>query len=216
MSDDLAPTPTFLTSADGTRLEAVVHRPTGGVPSAVAAIAHPHPQYGGDMHNNVVAALRTGLGAAGVATVSFNFRGVGDSTGRHGGGEPERDDLAAAVDAAAALAADVPVFVCGYSFGADVALTTAHARLAAWIVVAPPLRLFADDRFVAATDPRPVHLITGEHDQFAAPPVARAATAGWRTTTVHPVEMADHFFAGATARVAALATELARACLPAG
>lgn len=211
MHDDLAPTPSTLTAADGTRLEALVHVPTsatGSAPAGVAAIAHPHPQYGGDMHNNVVGALWRGLAAAGVATVRFDFRGVGGSGGTHGGGEAERLDLLAALDAAAALAPDVPLYCCGYSFGADVALTCAHERLAAWVVVAPPLRLFGDDRFVAAGDARPVHVLAGEHDQFASTGVVRAATAGWRTTQVHEIPMADHFFAGSTARIAELVTAI--------
>lgn len=211
MPDDLAPVPTTLTAADGTRLEALVHVPAtahGAAVRGVAAIAHPHPQYGGDMHNNVVAALWRGLAAAGVATVRFDFRGVGGSGGAHGGGEAERLDLLAALDAAAALAPDAPLYCCGYSFGADVALTCVHERLTAWLVVAPPLRLFADDRFVAAVDARPVHVLAGEHDQFASPPVVRATTAGWRTTHVHDIAMADHFFAGSTARIAEIVTDI--------
>jgi alpha/beta superfamily hydrolase len=105
----------------------------------------------------------------------------------------------------------VPLFACGYSFGADVALTCTHPAIAAWIVVAPPLRLFDDDRYVAALDARPKHIISGVHDQFASPDVARSATAGWRNVQVHPIEMADHFFAGTTARITQLVGELVTA-----
>lgn len=202
------PTSGTMTSRDGTVLEMLVHRPPDRAIAAVAVIAHPHPQYGGDMHNNVVAALWRGLAAAAVVTVRFNFRGVGRSGGTQSGGAAERDDYAAALDSAAALAPDAPLYACGYSFGADVALTSTHDRLAGWIVVAPPLRLFADDAYVAALDARPTHVIAGLHDQFAAPEVVRAATAGWRNVHVHTVDMADHFFAGATARVTELTTQI--------
>ena len=209
MSDDLNPAVGSITSRDGTVLEALLHLPHGDhAPRAVAAVAHPHPQFGGDMHNNVVGALCQGLAAAGGATVRFNFRGVGASSGAHGGGRAERDDFAAALDAAARLDADAPLYACGYSFGADVALTCTHERLAAWIVVAPPLRVFADDAYVAALDARPKHILAGAHDQFAAPDMVRAATAGWRNVIVHGVDMADHFFAGTTARVADLVTQI--------
>lgn len=209
MTDDLTSYACTIASNDGTTLEAVIDR---GAPDAtigaVAAIAHPHPQYGGDLHNNVVGALQRGLAAAGAATVRFNFRGVGASGGSHSGGAHERDDYLAALDAAAALDATAPLYACGYSFGADVALTCAAPRLAAWIVVAPPLRLFTDDLYVAATDARPKHIIAGVHDQHASPAMVRAATAGWRNVVVHHVEMADHFFAGATPRVTEIVTAI--------
>ncbi len=209
MSDDLTSSARTIASRDGTVLEAVIDRPASNGPArASAAIAHPHPQFGGDLHNNVVAAVQRGLASAGASTVRFNFRGVGASGGTHSGGPLERDDYLAALDAAAALDAVTPLYACGYSFGADVALTCTHPRITAWIVVAPPLRLFADDQYVAALDARPKHIIAGVHDQYAPPDVVRAATAGWRNVHVHPVEMADHFFAGATGRVTAIVTAL--------
>jgi uncharacterized protein len=82
MVDDTNHAATTLTSADSTVLEAAIDGPaTPGAVHGVAAIAHPHPQYGGDMHNNVVVALQHGLAAGGVVTVRFNFRGVGASGG---------------------------------------------------------------------------------------------------------------------------------------
>lgn len=209
MSDDLDPRPATVTTDDGVALEAIVHAVGGpSVARGAAAIAHPHPQFGGDLHNNVVTALWRGLAAAHIATVRCNFRGVGASGGVPSGGPAERDDHLAALAAAHALAPDAPLYGCGYSFGADVALTCAHPSLVMWIVVAPPLRLFPDDAWVAALDERPVHIVAGAHDQFADPATVRAATAGWRNVHVHEIPMADHFFAGASARIAELATEL--------
>lgn len=207
MSDDLDPRPVTLRTSDGVPLECVVHAVGGpDVARGAAAIAHPHPQFGGDLHNNVVTALWRGLAAAHVATVRCNFRGVGASGGAHGGGAAERHDHLAALDAAHELAPAAPLYGCGYSFGADVALTCTHPSLVMWLVVAPPLRLFADDAWVAALDERPVHIVAGAHDQFADPATVRAATAGWRNVHVHEVPMADHFFAGATARIAEIVT----------
>jgi len=209
MSDDLNARAISITSNDGTHLEAVVDRTPASVDAiAVAAVAHPHPQYGGDMHNNVVAAMARGLTQSGVETIRFNFRGVGESGGRHSGGASERDDYFAALDAANAIDETARLYACGYSFGADVALTCGHDRLACWIVVAPPLRVFTDDLFVAAIDARPKHIIAGEHDPFASPSLVRAATAGWRNVQLHTVDMADHFFAGATASITRLVTEI--------
>jgi uncharacterized protein len=188
-----------VTTSDGVALEADAHRPA--LARAVATIAHPHPHFGGTMDHPVVGAFVDALAALDVAALRFNFRGVGRSAGSSEGGSAERLDLLGALDAAAALAAGVPLVVCGYSFGADVALTCDHERAAAWIVVAPPLRLFPADAFVAGRDERPVHLIVPAHDTFAPPDAVREHTASWPAATVHVVESADHFLVGSAGAV---------------
>lgn len=164
------------------------------------------------MRNTVVEALVRALSEAGVATVRFDFRGVGRSSGEHGDGETERLDVVAAIDAIAPLAGDGPLLLAGYSFGAAVALSVADPRLDGWYAVAPPLTM-AGRAFIASTDHRPKVIEAPEHDQYTPPASMREVTAGWLATTVEVVPMADHFLAGATAVVAeravAAATKLA-------
>ena len=64
------------------RLEALVAVPSDSAWAVV--IAHPHPLYGGDLDNPVVVRIAEVCRAEGLATVRFNFRGVGHSTGTHG------------------------------------------------------------------------------------------------------------------------------------
>ena len=79
-------------------LEALLHLPDGEPPFPGVVICHPHPQFGGDMYNNVVGALvRAALGV-GVAALRFNFRGVGESEGAYDDGNGEPDDVRAALD----------------------------------------------------------------------------------------------------------------------
>jgi alpha/beta superfamily hydrolase len=189
-----------ITTSDGITLEADTHVPLRA--RLVAVLCHPHPQYGGERHNNVVTALWRALPVANVAVVRFDFRGVGGSGGRSEGGAAERADVHAALDLAATLVPGAPLLLAGYSFGADVALTVDDPRLAGWFVAAPPLRVFPAEDYVAAGDPRPVCICAPEHDQYAPPEVARAATAGWASTSVVVVPEADHFLHGATAVVA--------------
>jgi alpha/beta superfamily hydrolase len=187
-----------LQTADGVTLVSEETIPAGGAIGG-ASIAHPHPQYGGTMHDMVAMTLDRALVMVGVATVRFAFRGAGGSGGTHGGGSDERLDVLAALERGASLAPGGPLLACGYSFGADVTLATDHPAVTAWVAVAPPLRMFDD--FSAAFDARPKHLFVGEHDQFNPPEAARASTAGWANTTVHVVESADHFFHGAHDRL---------------
>jgi alpha/beta superfamily hydrolase len=189
---------TTIRTADGVVLEAERTVPT--TVRAAASIAHPHPLYGGTMHDAVVMTLDRVLVANGIATVRFAFRGTAGSDGTHSGGPDERQDVLAALDHAASLAPGLPLLACGYSFGADVTLATTDDRIAAWLAVAPPIRLFED--FAAAVDPRPKHLFVAAHDQYSPPDAVRGLTAGWVHTSTHVVDLADHFFRGALDRLA--------------
>ena len=66
----------------GLRIEGMLHLPEAA--AAAAVVCHPHPQYGGNMDNNVVMGVARALQDDRVATLRFNFRGVGGSAGRHG------------------------------------------------------------------------------------------------------------------------------------
>jgi alpha/beta superfamily hydrolase len=190
----------LLDTADGLTLTAEAVLPPS--PWAAAVVCHPHPLYGGDMHNTVVDALVRALGRAGVATVRFDFRGVGRSEGTHGGGLEERLDVVAAIDAVAPLAGDGPLLLAGYSFGAMVALTVADARLDGWFAAAPPLATTPPAPLLAGTDHRPKLIAAPEHDQYTPPAAVAEATAAWANTTIVPVAMADHFLAGRAGVVA--------------
>jgi alpha/beta superfamily hydrolase len=201
MSDD-SPSRRHLTiaSSGGVTLDAEMCAPPQRRLTVV--VAHPSPQHGGDMHNNVVSALyRSGPGL-GVAVLRFDFRGVGASTGQHDGGPGERDDLIAVLDHCAAESATSPLAIAGYSFGAEVALTVDHPRSLGWFLVSPVFRMFPADQVVASTDPRPKRLVIAEHDQYAPPVGARESTRGWAATTIEVAAMTDHFFGAGTQSVA--------------
>lgn len=88
----------------------------------VALVCHPHPQYGGTMHNSVVYHVAKALRERGLAVLRFNFRGVGRSEGTHDLGRGEQDDVRAALDALLARYPNCPCWLAGYSFGAWVGL----------------------------------------------------------------------------------------------
>jgi alpha/beta superfamily hydrolase len=189
----------LIDAIDGVMLEAELQVPE--TRWAAAAIAHPHPQYGGDMHNNVVDALYRALPAAGIAALRFNFRGVGGSEGEHDGGVAERLDLAAAIELAAQFTNDGPLVAIGYSFGALVALGVTDVRLSGWCAVAPPLAM-ASTPPIAATDHRPKRLLCAEHDQFTPSSAATDLVSDWSSTTIVTIPQADHFLRGQTKFVA--------------
>ena len=168
--------PATFTSEDGLRLEAREHIPAA--PLGRAAICHPHPLYGGTMDNKVVTVATRAAAAAGLATVRFNFRGVGRSEGGHDDGRGEKADLEAALERADDLvAAQGARVVIGYSFGSAVATNAVHdgTRVDRLILVAPPLGHFA-------LHPPPVPtgglwVILGDRDAFCPQRLAEAFVA---------------------------------------
>lgn len=189
-----------LASSDGVTLEAERATPANAS-SASVVLCHPHPQYGGTMRSIVIGALFDALPATGFTVLRFNFRGVEQSTGTHDDGQGELLDVQAAVDAAGAhLGDDEPLVLAGWSFGADMTLATADARLAAWIGIAPPLR-FRSDFGAVAHDARPKLLVLGQHDEFRDPASVVEATEDWTATEIDVIAGASHFFVGRTDRV---------------
>lgn len=162
-----------------------------------AILTHPDPRQGGNMRSMVPGELIKTLPAMGVATLRFNFRGVGQSTGGFADGIGEQLDIRAAIDQMSAITEGLPLALCGSSFGADTALCVADDRLAGWCAMAPPLREKKLDRMMAvAADPRPKLLVIAERDNFRGPDSVRAVAQTWNNTSIEVVGGADHFFIG--------------------
>lgn len=124
-------------------LEAIAHEAEGTAQPLYAVVCHPHPLYGGTMDNKVVYTVARALQTSGVATLRFNFRGVGASAGSYDEGAGETRDAAAVADFGAARWPGRRLILAGFSFGAFVALRLALAReMARLITVAPPVGRF--------------------------------------------------------------------------
>ena len=167
-------------------------------------ITHPHPLYGGDMHNNVVEAIARVYRQNGYTYLRFNFRGVGNSQGNHDNGIGEQADVRAAVSYLADLSIE-EIDLAGYSFGAWVnalAIIT-EPPLANMIMVSPPLA-FID--FGAVSDLGRLSLIvTGSRDDIAPPDLIEKSYAEWNSEAKFEViNGADHFYVGYTDKLEAI------------
>jgi alpha/beta superfamily hydrolase len=180
-------------------------------PVGMAVLAGPHPLLGGTVHNNVVRGLGDGLARCGLATLRFNYRGVGGSDGAatdlaeqltafwrtsRAPDEPHyRDDLVAAVAfLRAAVGRDLPLALVGYSFGCTL-LPAIPAAAAALVLVAPTVGTHDYADFAAVAGPK---LVIAPEDDFAAD-AGRLTTwfAGLpgRRQLVRP-RLDSHFFRG--------------------
>jgi len=175
-------------------LEARVAVPSGARLGVV--VSHPHPLYGGDMDSPVVARMVEVCLGRGLATLRFNFRGVGASTGRHDEGRGEREDVRASLDHLRhTLGGDARVALAGYSFGAAVAAAVAATTpVGGLALVAPPLRV-AEVRLPSGVT-GPVLVVVGAEDQYCPASALETMRAGLPAATVVVIEGTDHFFFG--------------------
>ena len=193
-------------TSDGLALEGILHLP-GSSPSPAVAVCHPHPLYGGDMHNNVVVALCRAAAARGIAALRFNFRGVGSSQGSFADGVGERADAAAALAHLPQMLEvdDGRVGIVGYSFGAAVALLAAGEGLRAVVAVSTPTIARGLSEIAIRC---PALLVVGEQDQVAPP--SRLASLGQAVGPQAELVVApgaDHFWWGAEDRLAAIVSD---------
>jgi alpha/beta superfamily hydrolase len=196
----------FLTGPAG-RLEAILWRPSARAFSMAAVVCHPHPLFGGTMHNKVVYQAAKSLDALGLPVLRFNFRGTGKSEGKHDRGERERGDVRAALDFLATEFPDIPLLVAGFSFGCWVGLRVGceDARVRLLIGLGPPVNS-ADFSYLARCE-KPKLFVLGANDIYGAPDKLKSvvSTAAGENEIVI-VEDADHFFVGKLDRVDAAIT----------
>jgi alpha/beta superfamily hydrolase len=173
----------------------------GESPKAVV-ISHPHPLYGGNMHNVVVGLLAQTFKELGWTTLRFNFRGVGRSQGDFDQGQGDKDDVSAAVAYLKELNKG-PVVLAGYSFGAWVNARAALdlPEVAGSILVSPPQAMM--DFSFLKDDSKTRLVIAGERDDYG--PVEEIMEIVEKMNPSPPVKIipgADHFFSGSTGELA--------------
>jgi len=178
-------------------LEGVLEFVEGVAPRGLAVVCHPHPLFGGTMHNKVVFRTAEAFQHAGFATLRFNFRGVGGSPGTHDDGRGEQDDARAALDYLTGLYPGVPVALSGFSFGGGVCLsygpTDPRVRLL-W-AVAPGVGR-RDFSHLALCDV-PKGVVQGMADELCPLEDLEAAYPSWADPKAkYLIHGADHFFVG--------------------
>ena len=193
----------FLAGPAG-RLEALLN---AGSPNAthVAVVCHPHPLYGGTLHNKVVFHTMKALNSFGFPVLRFNFRGTGLSEGEHANGVGEVEDVRAALDWLE-REFTLPIVFAGFSFGAAVGLRAAYSddRVRALIALGLPAIPVADrtqDRIYdfefLRTCAKPKLFVSGSRDQFGPAGKLEALVNSFADPKrLVRIEAGDHFFEG--------------------
>jgi alpha/beta superfamily hydrolase len=180
------------------RLEALLEEPEDRDPIAAALVCHPHPLFGGTMHNKVVHRTARGLRHAGAVVLRFNFRGVNKSEGKHDKGVGEVADAQACLDVLRERYPQLPYSLAGFSFGSRVALRLAQDHPQATRVIAIGLPAHIPGTDALRDCPIPRVFIHSTHDTTCPPEPVREfydSLAGDKRMIWIPGR--DHFFAGA-------------------
>jgi alpha/beta superfamily hydrolase len=194
----------FLESPAG-RLETLLNAGAENATHA-ALVCHPHPLFGGTLHNKVVFHAMKALNSFGFPVLRFNFRGTGLSQGEHDHGIGEVDDVRTALDW---LDSEfhLPIIFAGFSFGAAVGLRAAcpdsrvRATIGLGVPVAPVAAGTEEPRVYTyeflQTGNKPKLFVSGARDQFG----PRAKLEALVASLPDPkklvlIEGGDHFFEG--------------------
>ncbi|MGB7437142.1 MAG: alpha/beta family hydrolase [Candidatus Acidiferrum sp.] len=180
------------------RLEAILWTPTrADAPKLAAVLCHPHPLFGGTLHNKVVYQAAKSLDALGIPVLRFNFRGAGLSAGEHDRGFGERGDVQAAIDFLAKEFPQASLLVGGFSFGCWVGLRVgcADARVGELIGMGIPANS-SDFTYLDSCN-KPKLIVQGSNDEHGVSEKVRSMMkAMGGDARVVFVRDADHFFTG--------------------
>jgi alpha/beta superfamily hydrolase len=194
------------------RLSGVLHYPPEAAPSCAVLLCSPHPNFAGDMDNNVIRSLARRLSEQ-LIVLRFDYRGVGSSEISLPQGESvfdywdqveqtrdyagALDDTRDAADTLYRLSDGLPMVAVGYSFGSVTGLTTAikDRRFIGAVGIAPPyLRISFD---FLADCAKPCLMLSGEGDfVFDATTAATLASIGGSNLRLEQLCGMDHFFRG--------------------
>lgn len=196
MSEAVYHRPLFLAGPAG-KLEALEWTVAEAAPPLAALVCHPHPLFGGTMHNKVVFRVARALHDLGLPVLRFNFRGAGLSEGKHDEGRGEEGDVRAALDWLAAAFPGTPIVLAGFSFGAVVGLRVGCVDDRVGDLIGLGLPVDRNEMEFLRFCAKPRLFLHGSKDQFGNADKVRAFVASLpdpkRLVVVPGV---DHFFTG--------------------
>ena len=200
----------FFLEGPAGRLEAILWTPSAPArhrPPLAAVVCHPHPLFGGTMHNKVIYQAAKSLDALGLPVLRFNFRGAGLSAGEHDRGNGEQDDVRSALDFLKQKFPGVPVLLAGFSFGAWVGLRVGCADERVSHLIGLGLPVNNTDFLFLRQCGKPKLFVHGSNDEHGAITKVKTLVASLPGENhLVAVEGVDHFFAGKLDQLSAAIT----------
>lgn len=185
-----------LISSSGPTLEGYLELPDLPPPFPAVLLCHPHPLYGGNMHNNVIVAVGNALVKEGFAVLRFNFRGVGQSEGSFNEGVGEQDDARACLSFLLEREEidSHRLGIGGYSFGGMIAFSVGVRENAA-AALAGISPVIPKDALKGCTKPKII--ISGTADDMVPTAlIAKEVNKAGEPKDFRVIDGADHFWWG--------------------
>ena len=180
------------------RLEWLLEEPEDREPTEACLVCHPHPLFGGTMHNKVVYRIARGLRRTGRVVLRFNFRGVNLSEGTHDGRAGEVEDARTALAFLRERYPDLPYSLAGFSFGSRIAL-----KLGCELPAPRPTRVIAVGFPTSGTFnyldscTLPKYFVHSTNDIYGPKPELEKAYENFaEPKSLQFIDAPDHFFAG--------------------
>lgn len=196
-------------------LEALLEEPDDQEPVEACLVCHPHPLFGGTMHNKVVYRMARGLRKSGSVVLRFNFRGTGRSEGAHDHGKGEVDDARAALAFLRGRYPNLPFAIAGFSFGSRVTLKLGYSMQAE---TPAPSRLipvgfptWKENFDFLSTCHLPKYFVHSTNDEHGPKDVLEKMFETFADPkTLQFITAQDHFFAGALEELESVIAALPR------
>lgn len=155
------------------RIEALINTPVSGAWESRSPLfgifCHPHPLHGGTMQNKVVTTAIKAWATLGLATLRFNFRGVGESEGEYSEGKGELEDLKSVINWVLQAHPNARFWLGGFSFGSAISATLAvqsNYPVQALLSIAPPITFFSFSEVPNVSLQIPWIIIQGDKDEI--------------------------------------------------
>jgi alpha/beta superfamily hydrolase len=185
----------YLLEGAAGKIECLLEEPESAEPTEACLVCHPHPLYGGSMHNKVVYRMARALRQAGAVVLRFNFRGVGRSQGMHDNGAGELDDARLLLDWLRARYPVLPYSVAGFSFGSRIALRLGCSLPGVRRIIAVGFPTKTENLDYLRTCATPKIFVQSTHDEHGPRPELEALYRDFADPKqIHWVTATDHFF----------------------
>jgi uncharacterized protein len=194
----------FFLEGQAGRIQALLWTTPQANPRLAAVVCHPHPLFGGTMHNKVVFQTAKALHRQGLPVLRFNFRGAGLSEGVHDRGVGERADVRAGLDYLTKEFPGLPLLLAGFSFGSWVGLQVGCEDSRVTDLIGLGIPADSSNMTFLRECKKPKLFVQGTNDQFGSQENVELLF----QTLPEPkelvfVENADHFFTGHLGEMAA-------------
>ncbi|MHA2281093.1 MAG: alpha/beta hydrolase [Promethearchaeota archaeon] len=191
----------FSIASNDIKLEVELFQSISNKEKPIILICHPHPQYGGNMFNNVVSSVFNALIKNNISCLRFNFRGVGRSTGNHSDGSGELSDVHACIDFLIDERHFKKIILCGYSYGAAVGCSAVNysEKIIGYISISFPWGFMGLKYKEMSQTSKPKLFIQGNRDTI---PIEENYSFYYDPKRKKMIDGADHFYGGYEDQVA--------------